>query len=69
MLTMLYIAAAAVMAFCLWLLCWWSTAEPAMNAWRYRRAEARRYRRAHRFTSDASYWLIPACGVIAIWAL
>jgi hypothetical protein len=46
MLVLLYVAAAAVLAFCLWLLCWWNTAEPALNGWLARRAVTRAYRRA-----------------------
>jgi len=69
MLSLLYIAAISILAFSLWLLCWWDTAEPTLNRWASRRAAAREYRRTHRTTSGGSYWIIPACGVIAIWAI
>jgi hypothetical protein len=69
MLNLLYIAAISILAFALWLICWWDTAEPALNGWASRRAEAREYRRTHRAPSGGSYWIIPACAVIAIWAI
>jgi hypothetical protein len=64
-----YVAASGILAFCLWLLCRWDRSELALNAGLSRRAAAREYPRTHRVMSDASYWIIPAYGVIAIWAI
>ncbi|HKW20947.1 MAG TPA: hypothetical protein VJO13_06200 [Ktedonobacterales bacterium] len=56
-----YAVAFAILAFCLWLLCWWDIAEPAFNGWLARQ-------RPHRGITDADYWKIPAA-IFAIFFL
>lgn len=61
-----------ILAFSVWLILWWDTAEPTFNGLLAKRAADREYRRTHRIITDGHYWVIPAIGLgafLTVWVL